>query len=190
MAQTLDHRRRRDGAEGAPLDRPDRRGGSDHRRLPPPHAAAVGRLPLRPPADHSPLSRSSLHRCLERHGISRLPEVEGDKPNKKRFADYAIGYFYLDIAELHTAEGKLHLFVAIDRTSKLAFVRLEEKANTDTASSFLKALIEAVPYHIHTVLTDMACSSATRRATGQALPLVGACIASTGSAASTASSIA
>ncbi len=24
------------------------------------------------------LSRSSLHRCLERHGISRLPEVEGD----------------------------------------------------------------------------------------------------------------
>ena len=25
------------------------------------------------------LSRSSLHRCLERHGISRLPEVEGGK---------------------------------------------------------------------------------------------------------------
>ena len=28
------------------------------------------------------LSRSSLHRCLKRHGISRLPEVEGDKPAK------------------------------------------------------------------------------------------------------------
>jgi transposase len=26
------------------------------------------------------LTRSSLHRCLERHGISRLPEMEGDKP--------------------------------------------------------------------------------------------------------------
>jgi transposase-like protein len=25
------------------------------------------------------LARSSLHRCLQRHGISRLPEVEGDK---------------------------------------------------------------------------------------------------------------
>ena len=24
------------------------------------------------------LTRSSLHRCLQRHGISRLPEVEGD----------------------------------------------------------------------------------------------------------------
>lgn len=26
------------------------------------------------------LTRSSLHRCLQRHGINRLPEVEGDKP--------------------------------------------------------------------------------------------------------------
>ena len=31
------------------------------------------------------LTRSSLHRCLQRHGISRLPETEGDKPGKKRF---------------------------------------------------------------------------------------------------------
>ncbi len=27
------------------------------------------------------LTRSSLHRCLQRHGISRLPEVDGDKPD-------------------------------------------------------------------------------------------------------------
>ena len=26
------------------------------------------------------LTRSSLHRCLQRHGISRLPEVEADLP--------------------------------------------------------------------------------------------------------------
>ena len=31
------------------------------------------------------LTRSSLHRCLERHGISRLPEMEGGKPDKKKF---------------------------------------------------------------------------------------------------------
>ncbi len=46
------------------------------------------------------------------------------------------------------------MFVAIDRTSKLAFVRLEEKANTVTSTAFLDALVEAVPYEIHTVLTD------------------------------------
>ena len=29
------------------------------------------------------LSRSALHRLFQRHGISRLPQVEGNKPKKK-----------------------------------------------------------------------------------------------------------
>jgi transposase InsO family protein len=100
------------------------------------------------------LTRSSLHRCYQRHGISRLPDIEGDKPAKKAFKAYPIGFFHIDIAEVHTAQGKLFLFVAIDRTSKFAFAKLAEKANRVTASAFLTALIEAVPYKIHTVLTD------------------------------------
>ncbi len=100
------------------------------------------------------LTRSSLHRCLQRHGISRLPEIAGDKAEKKRFKAYPIGFFHIDIAEVQTAEGKLALFVAIDRTSKFAFVQLVEKANRATASAFLVALIAAVPYKIHTILTD------------------------------------
>jgi transposase InsO family protein len=100
------------------------------------------------------LTRSSLHRCLQRHGIGRLPEVEGDKPTKKAFKAYPIGFFHIDIAEVQTAEGKLYLFVAIDRTSKFAFVQLVNKANRVTASAFLTALVKAVPYRIHTVLTD------------------------------------
>ena len=100
------------------------------------------------------LTRSSLHRCLERHGISRLPEVEGDKPRKKKFDIYPIGFFHIDLAEVRTAEGKLYLFVAIDRTSKFAVVELVDKADMQAAAAFLEALVEAVPYRIHTVLTD------------------------------------
>ena len=100
------------------------------------------------------LTRSSLHRCLQRHGIGRLPQVERNKPAKKAFKAYPIGFFHIDIAEVQTAEGKLYLFVAIDRTSKFAFVQLVEKANRVTASAFLAALVAAVPYKIHTVLTD------------------------------------
>ena len=74
------------------------------------------------------LTRSSLHRCLERHGISRLPEVEGDKPKRKKFDTYPIGFFHIDLAEVRTAEGKLYLFVAIDRTSK--FVVVSSKRQT------------------------------------------------------------
>ena len=107
---------------------------------------------LQPTIPH--LTRSSLHRCLRRHGISRLPEVEGDKPDKKKFKAYPIGYFHIDIAEVRTAEGKLYLYVAIDRTSKFAFVQLVKKTGRTSASVFLMALIKAVPYKIHTVLTD------------------------------------
>jgi len=59
------------------------------------------------------LTRSALHRCLQRHGISRLPEVEGDKPKRQRFKRYPIGFFHMDIAKVQTAEGKLYLFVAL-----------------------------------------------------------------------------
>src|SRR5215216_320882 len=107
---------------------------------------------LQPTIPH--LTRSSLHRCLQRHGISRLPEVEGDKPRKQRFASYPVGYFHIDLAEVHTGQGKLRLFVAIDRTSKLAFARLVESAGKMEAARFPRELIEAVPYRIHTVLTD------------------------------------
>ncbi len=100
------------------------------------------------------LTRSSLHRCLQRHGISRLPDVTGDKPDRKKFRAYPIGYFHIDIAEVRTEGGKLYLFVAIDRTSKFAFAQLVERANTKTASAFLDALVDAVPYTIHIVLTD------------------------------------
>src|SRR6267154_5807140 len=100
------------------------------------------------------LTRSSLHRLFQRHDISRLPEIEGDKKPKKKFKSYPIGFFHVDIAEVRTEEGKLHLFVAIDRTSKFVFAKLVEQANRVTASGFLVELIAAVPYKIHTVLTD------------------------------------
>src|SRR5215213_3519608 len=107
---------------------------------------------LQPTIPH--LTRASLHRCFQRHGISRLPETEGDKPVKKRFKPYSIGYFHIDIAEVRTEQGKLYLFGAIDRTSKLAFAELHEKATRRVAGNFLRALIAAVPYRVHTVLTD------------------------------------
>lgn len=100
------------------------------------------------------LTRSSLHRCLQRHGVSRLPEVEGDKRPRKSFKAYPIGFFHIDIAEVRTEEGKLYLFIAIDRTSKIAFAKLVDKANTVTATTFLDELVEAIPYKINIVLTD------------------------------------
>ena len=96
------------------------------------------------------LTRSALHRCFQRHGISRLPLLDGELSSvkKKKFKTYPIGFFHIDITEVRSAEGKLYLFVAIDRTSKFAFARLFERANTRAASEFLCELVEAVlPMH-------------------------------------------
>ncbi len=35
-------------------------------------------------------TQSALHRCLQRHGISRLPDVEGDKSKRQQFKRYPI----------------------------------------------------------------------------------------------------
>ena len=80
--------------------------------------------------------------------------MAGDKEPKKKFKSYPIGYFHIDIAEVQTAEGKLYLIVAIDRTSKFAFVELYAKAGKMNAAQFLRNLVNAVPYAIHTVLID------------------------------------
>ena len=118
-----------------------------------------------------------MHRCLQRHGIGRLPDVEGDRPAKKKFKAYPIGFFHIDVAEVRTEQGKLHMFVAIDRTSKFAFVELHEKAPTAISKEFLLRLIAAVPYRIHTVLTDNGIQFTTPGAGGSAVPLIKEAIA-------------
>jgi transposase-like protein len=123
------------------------------------------------------LTRSSLHRCLQRHGMSRLPETEGGKPAKTRFKPDPIGSFHIDIAEVRTEQGKLYLFVAIDRTSKFAFVEWHEKATRRIAGDFLRHLIAAVPYRVHTVLTDNGTHFTTPGNTASAAPLIKEAIA-------------
>jgi transposase-like protein len=84
-------------------------------------------------------------RCFHRSKAKRRPSVSS-RPIRSAF--------HIDIAEVPTAQSKLHLIVAIDRTSKFAVVELHEKVTHPTAADFLRRLIEAVPYRVHTVLTD------------------------------------
>lgn len=106
---------------------------------------------LQPMIPH--LSRSNLHRCLQRHGISRLPKLQQQRV-KAKFKQYEIGYFHIDISEVRCEEGKFYLFVAIDRTSKFAYTEIHPQATKPVAAAFLEHLIKVVPYKIHIVLTD------------------------------------
>jgi transposase InsO family protein len=109
-------------------------------------------LPLYPAADNpapvplviAPLPATSWHFEVARCGGRQVRQEEVQDLSDR----------LIDIAEVQTAEGKLYLYVAIDRTSKFAFVQLVRKTGRSSASTFLVALIAAVPYKIHTVLTD------------------------------------
>jgi hypothetical protein len=50
---------------------------------------------------------------LQRHGTSRLPQVEGEASAKRKFKAYPIGYFHIDIAGVRTAQSKLYLLAAL-----------------------------------------------------------------------------
>ena len=100
------------------------------------------------------LSRSSLHRCFQRHGISRLPASEIKTAGRGKFAPTEMGYVHIDIAELRLAQGKLNMFLAIDRVSKFTYVEFRDDMGKMNGADFLRGAIQAFPYRIHTVLTD------------------------------------
>lgn len=103
----------------------------------------------------SHLSRSALHRCFQRHGISRLPAAanEAVRP-RKPFKDDPIGCPHVDFAELQTEEGKPHLSVAVGRTGKVAFADLQARATQATATDFLQRVLAKLPCKVQSVLTD------------------------------------
>lgn len=100
------------------------------------------------------LTRSSLHRLYQRHGISQLPRPTEPCREKKPFRRYPLGYLHIDITEARTTEGKACLFVAIDRTTKFVHADLYTQATRKTAVDFLQATLKALPYRVHTILTD------------------------------------
>jgi hypothetical protein len=75
---------------------------------------ACRRHPLRPLDDGlealqdrlPQLPRSTWHRCDQRQGISRLPEVEGPKPAKSKLKTYPLGSCQMDLAAVQTEEGR------------------------------------------------------------------------------------
>src|SRR4051794_9539397 len=86
-------------------------------------------------------SRRALHRCLVRHGISRLPKDRDSSPKRPRFAGTRIGYVHVDSCQLRSAEGKMHMFLAIDRMSKFAYVERHATAEMATGGAFMRGVV-------------------------------------------------
>lgn len=100
------------------------------------------------------LSRSNLHRCLQRHGLSVLPKESTQTTKRKQFKEYRVGYFHIDICEVRTGEGKCYIYVAVDRACKYVYAEIHNSPTMTNARNFLDNLVKTVPYKIHKILTD------------------------------------
>jgi transposase-like protein len=101
------------------------------------------------------LSRSNLHRCLQRNGLSVRPPDETQTPKeKKSFKDYPMGFVHMDITTVHTDTCKCYLFVAIDRATKYVYVEIYETMTMAMSCLFLSNLLAHCPFKITKILTD------------------------------------
>jgi hypothetical protein len=102
----------------------------------------------------------AVHCCLVRHGIARLPKDPENASKRQRFAETKIGYVHIDACELRSAGGKTHLFLASDRVSKFVYVEFHPAVTMLIGAAFLRSVVAAFPYRLHTVLTDNGISFA------------------------------
>jgi hypothetical protein len=100
------------------------------------------------------LTRSSRHRCLERHGISGLPQDPDKAAKRGKFAGTAIGYVHIDIRERRLAQGKLNMFLAIGRISKFTYVEFRDDIGKINGADVMRGVVRAFRHATHTVLTD------------------------------------
>jgi transposase InsO family protein len=107
---------------------------------------------------HPQATRSGLHRCLKRHGVSVLaPREPPAASTGKAFKTYEPGYLHMDVKYLPQMPDEPHrryLFVAIDRATRWVFLRIYPANTAANARRFLNALAKACPLHIRTILTD------------------------------------
>jgi transposase InsO family protein len=104
-------------------------------------------------------SRSGLDRCLRRHGVGNLRDLEArvPKPKHKLFKAYEPGYLHVDVKylpQMADEPSRRYLFVAIDRATRWVFIDIYNSKTAANARRFLRDLERACPIRIRTMLTD------------------------------------
>ena len=111
------------------------------------------------------VSRSGLDRCLRRHGVANLRELQAQaradagetEVPVKTFKSYEPGFLHMDIKylpQMPDERERRYLFVAIDRATRWVFMRIYGDQSEASSVDFLNRLERAAPMKIGKLLTD------------------------------------
>ncbi len=99
------------------------------------------------------ISRSALHRCLKRHGVSG--KTIASRPTSQPFEQTEFGYVHTDLKHLTRLEKRpAYVFVAIERTTNFVHIEIVHDRKSDTIAACFEGFLKAFGYPVHTVLTD------------------------------------
>ncbi len=100
--------------------------------------------------------RATVHRVLQRHNVSRLKDLEKQEAEPDgKFKDYEPGYLHIDCFYLPKIDGsRKYCFVAIDRATRLVYLRVYDNIDQESAVNFLGRCLSFYPFMIKKILTD------------------------------------
>lgn len=103
------------------------------------------------------LSRSAIHRAMQRLGVAQRPARPEDKPTagSGTFEATTCGFIHIDLKHLPRLEGQpAYVFVAIDRVTRFAHIEIVTDKRAETINACLVSFLKAFPHRVHTILTD------------------------------------
>ena len=100
------------------------------------------------------LSRSAIHRCLQRYGLSaRLTPKTA--PAAVFHTDTPAGFIHIDVKYLPPLNRRRsYAYVAIDRATRFVYLEILPDRRAQTAAGFLARFLDSFALEVHTVLTD------------------------------------
>lgn len=107
------------------------------------------------------VARSSVHRLLGKHGVSRLPANQKHRPHSQRWQRYEKpqpGHrLQVDVKFLERMAGtrtRVDQFTAIDDCTRIRVLKVYDACNQRTAIRFIDDVRRRLPFRIHVIQTD------------------------------------
>jgi transposase InsO family protein len=107
------------------------------------------------------IATSSVHRILERHGMSRLPANQKHRSHKQRWQRYEKpqpGHrLQVDVKFLERIPGtrrRFFQFTAIDDCTRIRVLKVYDRCNQTTAIQFIDEVRRRLPFRVLVVQTD------------------------------------